>query len=65
LLILHGIELSPEAKALINGTFRKGDKIIYNDAMPAICIDVETAANNQESKWVVRKEGEKKGVRPI
>jgi hypothetical protein len=44
LLKLHGVELSLEARNVINATFKKGDKINYTDAMPVICIDLETAA---------------------
>lgn len=60
LLKLHGIDLSQEARAVINGSFKKGDKINYNDVMPVICIDIETAAINKESKWIVRNETDKK-----
>ena len=45
LLILHGVELSPDARTVIVSTYKKGDKINYVDAMPTICIDLETAAN--------------------
>lgn len=56
LLILHGVELSPDARTVIVSTYKKGDKINYVDAMPIICIDLETAANQQEQKWTIRKE---------
>jgi hypothetical protein len=57
---LHGVTLSPEARAVIHGSYRKGDKINYTDALTVICIDLETAAN-EEQKWTIRKEGKKTG----
>ncbi len=44
---------------VIHSTHRKGDKINYQDALTVICIDLETAAND-EQKWTVRKQGSKK-----
>ena len=44
MLELHGIELSNEAKSLLNGGYKKNDKINYIDAMTVIGIDQETAA---------------------
>lgn len=44
LLTLHGVDLSQEARTVINKTYKKGDKINYQDAIPVICIDLETAA---------------------
>ena len=44
---------------MITATFKKGDKINYSDAMPVICIDLETAVLQQEQKWTVRKDGDK------
>lgn len=38
LLNLHGIELSQEAKSVLNG-YKKGDKINYNGALTVIAID--------------------------
>ena len=43
LLNLHGIELSHEARTIINATYKKNDKINYLDALTVICIDLETA----------------------
>lgn len=61
LLNLHGVTLSPEARTVIHNTHRKGDKINYQEALTVICIDLETAAND-EQKWTVRKDGSKKGT---
>ena len=52
---LHGVILSPEARTVITSSYRKGDKINYIDAMPVICIDIETTVDLQEQKWTVRK----------
>jgi hypothetical protein len=60
LLNLHGVELSQEARTIINATYKKNEKINYPDALTVICIDLETAANLNERKWTVRKEAEKK-----
>ena len=44
LINLYGIELSEEAKSLLkSGSYKKGDKIKYDDAMTVIGIDIETA----------------------
>jgi hypothetical protein len=48
LLNLHGVELSNEARTIINSTYKKNDKINYPDAITVICIDMETAANFNE-----------------
>jgi hypothetical protein len=45
LLTLHGVDLSNEARTIINATYKKGDKVNYADALTVICIDMETAAN--------------------
>lgn len=45
---------------MINATYKKGDKINYSDAMPVICIDLETTILQNEQKWTVRREGDKK-----
>jgi hypothetical protein len=47
LLNLHGVTLSPEARTVIHKTHRKGDKINYQEALTVICIDLETAANDE------------------
>ena len=60
LLTLHGVELSIEARSIITAAFKKGDKINYIEAMPVICIDMETM--NKEHKWTVRKEADRKSV---
>jgi len=57
LLHLHGVELSPEARAVVIAGHKKGDKINYKDALVVICVDLETAGLAQEQKWTVRKEG--------
>ncbi len=44
LLTLHGIDLSQEAKSVLNGAHKKGDKIKYGDALTVVAIDQETAA---------------------
>ena len=54
LLKLHGVDLSDEARSLINATYKKADKINYSEAMPVICIDIETAVISQDKKWTVR-----------
>jgi hypothetical protein len=54
------VTLSPEARSLIHSSYIKGDKILYQDAMTVICIDLETAAND-EQKWIVRKQGANNG----
>lgn len=48
LLNLHGVELSNEARTIINSTYKKNDKINYPDAITVICIDMETVANFNE-----------------
>jgi hypothetical protein len=63
LLNLHGVELSNEARTIINSTYKKNDKINYPDAITVICIDMETAANFNEQKWTVRQEVDKKLAR--
>jgi len=47
LLGLHGVALSPEARTVIHSSYRKGDKIHYQEALTVICIDLETAANDE------------------
>ena len=51
--------LSPEARTVIHSSYRKNDKINYQEALTVICIDLETAAND-EQKWIVRKDGASK-----
>lgn len=46
LLTLHGVDLSSEAKTVINSTYKKKDKIKYSEALTVIAIDQETAALN-------------------
>ena len=53
ILTLHGIDLSKEAKMLINASYKKNDKINYMNAMTVIIIDLETAAHNVQN-WIVR-----------
>ncbi len=48
LLNLHGVELSNEARTIINASYKKNDKINYPDAITVICIDMETVANLNE-----------------
>jgi hypothetical protein len=38
-LTLHGIDLSSEAKAVLGGSYKRGDKIKYADAMTVVGID--------------------------
>jgi hypothetical protein len=47
LLSLHGVTLSPDARTVIHKTHRRGDKISYQEALTVICIDLETAANDE------------------
>lgn len=39
LLSLHGVDLSQEAKTVINGSYKKNDKINYANALTVIGID--------------------------
>jgi hypothetical protein len=39
LLTLHGVDLSNEAKSLINSSYKKNDKISYQEALTVIAID--------------------------
>lgn len=55
LLTLHGVDLSPEAKTVINSSYKKKDRINYSEALTVIAIDQETAALNVQS-WVVRRQ---------
>jgi hypothetical protein len=36
---LHGIDLSAEAKAVLNGGYKKSDKIKYAEALTVVAID--------------------------
>ncbi|CDW86344.1 ef hand family protein [Stylonychia lemnae] len=56
LLTLHGIDLSQEARTVINSSYKKKDKINYQDALTVIGIDQETAAAQVEN-WIVRTNG--------
>jgi hypothetical protein len=61
---LHGIELTKEAKTIINSSYKKGDKVSYLDALVILSIDQDTQANS----WTIKgskkiDEGDTRSVR--
>lgn len=52
LIKLHNIELSADAKSAIASKYKKGDKIVYSDALMVIGIDLESMVGNN---WGIRK----------
>jgi len=38
-LELHGVELTKEARTIINSSYKKGDKVSYLDALVILSID--------------------------
>lgn len=46
---LHGVELTKEARTIINTSYKKGDKVSYLDALVILSIDQET-----QTSWTVR-----------
>jgi hypothetical protein len=55
ILSLHGMDLSDVEKKRLKKAYARAGKINYNEALPSINIDLDSAVINEE-KWTVPKQ---------